>query len=239
MPSKRSIAPPDRPREGMRERKKRQRREAIARAALHLFDRYGFEQVSVHDVAVAADVSDMTVFNYFAVKEQLVFTEERERENAFIGAVRDRPPGTSVLDAFRAATLDLLGHTWSDRSKERIRVIHASPALQQYRRELYARQARALATELHDEFADLGEVDDLLLVSVAHVLFATVASALDVGAQLIVHGKSVARARAEMQARVDRVYETFSNGLRDFAIRELRRSTTRVQAIDHAEWPGG
>ena len=57
--------------EGLRERKKRQTRDAIAAAALALFLERGFDAVTVADVARAADVSEKTVFNHFPTKEDL------------------------------------------------------------------------------------------------------------------------------------------------------------------------
>src|SRR4051812_5213589 len=57
--------------EGLRERKKRETRDAIAAAALALFLERGFDAVTVADVGVAANVSEKTVFNYFATKEDL------------------------------------------------------------------------------------------------------------------------------------------------------------------------
>ena len=63
--------------EGLRERKKRQTREAIAAAAMALFHERGFDAVTVADVARAADVSEKTVFNYFPTKEDLVFHRGR------------------------------------------------------------------------------------------------------------------------------------------------------------------
>src|SRR3954463_1747669 len=90
--------------EGLRERKKRQTREVIAHAALELFTARGFDAVTVADVARAADVSEKTVFNYFAAKEDLVFHTGAERRAALIEAVRPRPPGASVLAPFRSAT---------------------------------------------------------------------------------------------------------------------------------------
>ena len=67
--------------EGMRERKKRERREAIAARALRLFIENGFEHVSMREIAQVADVSEPTVFNYFPTKENLVFNEDRERDS--------------------------------------------------------------------------------------------------------------------------------------------------------------
>ena len=80
--------------EGLRERKKRQTREAIAQAAMAPVRRStGFDAVTVADVARAADVSEKTVFNYFPAKEDLVLHGGEERRAALIEAIRTRARG--------------------------------------------------------------------------------------------------------------------------------------------------
>src|SRR6188472_3928476 len=96
--------------EGLRERKKRQTREAIAQAAMRLFLARGFDAVTVADVARAADVSEKTVFNYFPAKEDLVLHGGEERRAALIEAIRSRPAGTSIVEPFRAASLEFVEH---------------------------------------------------------------------------------------------------------------------------------
>src|SRR3712207_8210354 len=102
-----SGAPP----EGRRERKKRAAREAIAATARRLFADRGFEAVTVAEVAAAADVSEKTVFNHFATKEDLAFAGREEGIAQAVAALAERPPGTSALDAFRPLT-----HTGPDAS---------------------------------------------------------------------------------------------------------------------------
>ena len=94
--------------EGLRASKKRRTREAIAAAAMRLFTERGFDAVTVAEIAAAADVSEKTVFNYFPAKEDLVFERGQERRAALVDAVRNRPPGASIVEPFRAATLALL-----------------------------------------------------------------------------------------------------------------------------------
>jgi AcrR family transcriptional regulator len=96
------------PAEGLRARKKRQTRAAIAAAAMELFQSRGFDAVTIADIAVAADVSRKTVFNYFPAKEDLVFEAGQERRAALVQAIRERPAGTSLVAPFRAATMDYL-----------------------------------------------------------------------------------------------------------------------------------
>jgi AcrR family transcriptional regulator len=94
--------------EGLRERKKRQTRETIAQAAMELFMAHGFDEVTVADVARAADVSQKTVFNYFPTKEDLVLHGGQERRAALIEAIRSRPRGASLVKPFRNATMDFI-----------------------------------------------------------------------------------------------------------------------------------
>jgi AcrR family transcriptional regulator len=91
--------------EGLRERKKRQTREAIAQAAMELFVAHGYDRVTVADVARSADVSEKTVFNHFPTKEDLVLHGGQERRAALIEAIRTRPPGSSLVEPFRDATM--------------------------------------------------------------------------------------------------------------------------------------
>src|SRR4051812_8127639 len=94
--------------EGLRERKKRQTREAIAGAAMHLFQVHGYDEVTVADVARAADVSEKTVFNYFATKEDLVFFRSDDRLEQRAEAIRARPPGVPLTRVFEAETMAFL-----------------------------------------------------------------------------------------------------------------------------------
>lgn len=54
------------------ERRKEQSREKVRKAALELFKAYGFEQVTVTHIARKADVSQVTIYNHFGSKEELV-----------------------------------------------------------------------------------------------------------------------------------------------------------------------
>ena len=54
------------------ERRKEQKKENIRRAALELFQNYGFKKVSVSDIAERAGVSQVTIYNHFTNKDALV-----------------------------------------------------------------------------------------------------------------------------------------------------------------------
>src|SRR5215208_3013164 len=89
---------------GLRERKKRVAREAIAATARRLFAERGFDTVTVAEIAAAADVSEKTVFNHFPTKEDLAFAGREEGLMRLVADITERPPGASVLGVFRALT---------------------------------------------------------------------------------------------------------------------------------------
>ncbi|MFJ8361097.1 TetR/AcrR family transcriptional regulator [Streptomyces sp. NPDC093984] len=86
---------------GLRERKKQRTRAAISEAAITLFLEHGFNQVSVAQVAEAAEVSKRTLFAYFPAKEDLVVHRLADHETEIARVVRTRPPGTAPLTAVR------------------------------------------------------------------------------------------------------------------------------------------
>jgi AcrR family transcriptional regulator len=85
----------------LRQAKKEQTRHAIATSALELFLARGFEEVSIPEIAHAAHVSKMTVFNYFPAKEDMFFEFTHGKMPDLGAAVRERPQGESPIAALR------------------------------------------------------------------------------------------------------------------------------------------
>lgn len=83
----------------LRARKRFATRRAISAAADRLFRERGFENVTVDEIAAAADVGRMTVFNYFPRKEDMFFDRDEEVRNVVREALRQRTPGTSPIEA--------------------------------------------------------------------------------------------------------------------------------------------
>ncbi|MEU3839476.1 TetR family transcriptional regulator [Streptomyces sp. NPDC028635] len=86
---------------GLRERKRARTHAAISEAAIALFLEHGFDQVSVAQVAEAAEVSKRTVFAYFPAKEDLVVHRFADHEDEAARVVRTRPAGVGPLAALR------------------------------------------------------------------------------------------------------------------------------------------
>lgn len=93
---------------GLRERKKVRIREQIAATAIRMFLESGFDQVSITDIARAAEVSRRTLFAYFATKEDLVLQRFADHEDEPARTVRARRADQTPLDALREALLERL-----------------------------------------------------------------------------------------------------------------------------------
>ena len=90
------TTPPDR-----RTRKRLATRQRISDIASRLFVERGFDQVTVDEIAEAADVARMTVFNHFTRKEDMFFDLDEEAREDLLTALQKRDPGTSPIEAVR------------------------------------------------------------------------------------------------------------------------------------------
>lgn len=122
----------------LRERKKLRTRQRISDVATRLFFERGFEEVTVAEVAAAAEVSAMTVFNHFPRKEDLFLDRIPQGIDLSVAAVRDRAPGETPVAALRGLALRLLdeGHPLSAVGHLPFwRIVYGSPALRARLRE--------------------------------------------------------------------------------------------------------
>ena len=135
---------------GLRERKKRQTRTALVRAALELCEAKGVEHVTVGEIAEAANVSRRTFFNYFSSREEAILGGGAQRGELLAACLAGRPVDESVWDALRAAFADFLA---SDEEPERewlarARLVRASPSLIAQQRMDYAQMENRLVAEV-------------------------------------------------------------------------------------------
>ena len=85
----------------LRERKKLATRRLLRRVALDLVAERGLANVTVEDIAEAADVSPRTFFNYFPSKEAVLFGGSPDRAAGLRERVARQSPGEPALDALR------------------------------------------------------------------------------------------------------------------------------------------
>lgn len=93
---------------GLRERKKLKTRESIQRTALRLFEKQGYEETTIEEIAAAAEISPSTFFNYFPTKEDVVLFDAYDPMaiQMFRDLPKDEPLSAGlrkVLEALSAA----------------------------------------------------------------------------------------------------------------------------------------
>jgi AcrR family transcriptional regulator len=93
---------------GLRERNKQKMRTAISDTATQLFIKQGFDNVTVAEIAEAAGVSTMTVFNHFQRKEDLFFDRKGESLALIRTALAERPENESPVEVLVRLSYDFL-----------------------------------------------------------------------------------------------------------------------------------
>jgi len=139
---------------GRRERKKAATRQALSGAARDLFLERGFDNVTVAEVADAADTAVSTLFAHFpGGKEALVLGHGREREEALAAAVRNRADDVSILQALRdfLATRGPFDPAPDPLSRRVAELVVATPALRAYARTLWTGCEAALAEVIAEQ----------------------------------------------------------------------------------------
>jgi AcrR family transcriptional regulator len=120
----------DRPRPGLRERKKARTRDSIQEHALRLFRAQGYEATTVDQIADAAEVSPSTFFRYFSTKEDVVLYDAFDP--ILIEAFRAQPAELSPIGALRAAMRAAFGAAPAEEvalQEERAALIFSVPEL--------------------------------------------------------------------------------------------------------------
>src|SRR5215510_11173421 len=124
--------------EGLRQRKRRETRAALSRTAIRLcMERGGWENVTVDDIAAAANVSPRTFRNYFSTKAEAVAAGHLERMLRIADELRTRPASeplwtaitNSVARQFETPVQKSEATQDANRWLERIRFILTEPAI--------------------------------------------------------------------------------------------------------------
>jgi AcrR family transcriptional regulator len=212
--------------ETLRERKKEQTRRLIAETARRLFAARGFDQVTVADVARAAEVSQATVFNYFPTKEDLFYSGLEAFEEALLSAIRERKPEESVVDAFGRFVLEprgLLAATDPEAIEHLAaitRTIAESSALLAREQRIFDRYTESLAAVIAEE---TGAAPDAVEPRVAATALLGVHRALiDYSRRQILAGNRNPALARRVRAQGKRALALLERGLAGYAVKGSR-----------------
>ncbi|NUT50743.1 MAG: TetR/AcrR family transcriptional regulator [Saccharothrix sp.] len=195
----------------LRERKKAETRQRIADVATALFVARGFDAVTVAEVAEAAGVSKVTVFNYFPRKEDMFFDRLPQARDLLTAAIRDRAAGESPVAALRRLFVELAeqGHPLGGFEDRYVRFWHtllASPALRA--------RAREALDEVEAHLADLLTGLDPRPRLTAALALAAFRAVYQESAGRLLAGEPAADVTPDHIAAVRRAFDTLAEGLR-------------------------
>jgi AcrR family transcriptional regulator len=193
---------------GLRERKKQQTRDLIAKTAARLFAERGFDAVTVAEVARDANVSEVTVFNYFPAKEDLFYGRLEFFEEK--------------LAAFRHLLLESSGRLAAPEEVELIaraaRIIDASPALQARERGIVARYTELFAAMIAAETG--ASRDDVEPVAVATALMGVHRALVAFVRKQVLSGRQGTRLAEDFRSQAINAFALLEKGLAGYASRQ-------------------
>lgn len=111
-----------------RDRKSRETRTRIARAALDLFARQGYSDTTFDQIATVAGVGRRTIFRHFETKEAILFDQLSARRDIALQRLRERPPAEPPLESLHAVLRDMAQQGYDRQLLAQIRdVLAAEP----------------------------------------------------------------------------------------------------------------
>ncbi len=131
----------------LQERKQQFVRDAIWDAAIDLFNRKGFDETTVEEIAQAAGTSRRSFFRYFESKSDLLAQGVVSYGQSLLHAIESCPPEYSLGDVFRSTVLRVAkGSVSHPRTRQVMEIAEKYPA---------AREAQiARVAELQDRLAE-------------------------------------------------------------------------------------
>jgi AcrR family transcriptional regulator len=200
-----AVEPP-----GLRERKKQRTRELIAAAGLELFAARGYHATTVADIAAAAEVSERTVFTYFPIKEDILFSDHAVFRDRLAQTLADRPAGAPALDTLRDFVVENLGAI-DESSRVRWDIVSNDEHLLSHQRarqvELGDTIAAAVADDLRSELGEEADAFRLQLVT------STVVAAVTAVYEHRASARSRTASRAQALAVIDEAVAFLRGGL--------------------------
>lgn len=194
---------------GLRERKKRETRAALHRAALDLVEEKGFAAVTTDQIAAAAGVSPRTFFNYYPSKDAAVLGTKPEDLERVVAGIEAMPAGESPIQCLRVAALGLLAPSTIDRAlrAKRRRVLLGEPALApaMVGNNIRVENALTAAIERRLGLEPGASLEPRLIVAAS---LAAVRACIEHH-----HGSSGGREGKDLEASIDRAFDLLQAGL--------------------------
>jgi AcrR family transcriptional regulator len=163
----------------LRDRKRERTRRALIAAAAELFERKGYDETTVAEIAAEAEIGTRTFFSYFASKEEILFPESDARVRATIDAIAHRDPVDGPADVLLRA-LETVAESDTDivgpMAVVRMRLFWTVSAVRGRALQVQLAAQQEIARELHAAFPD--ELDRVSAATLVGALTGAVNGAL-------------------------------------------------------------
>lgn len=143
---------PQAPREGLRERKRRETLQRITDAGICLFIEKGYEATTLDEIANAAGISRRTFFYYFKSKDEILLSLQSGVGAMLVDALRQELPNQRPLDAIRNAVVKVCALIPGDDLIAIDRLMRSSDAVQARKQASYLQQEHALFAALRERW---------------------------------------------------------------------------------------
>ncbi|MFJ7439696.1 TetR family transcriptional regulator [Methylorubrum thiocyanatum] len=157
------------PREGIRERKRRQTRERIAEAGLRLFLERGFEETTLDAIAEQADIARRTFFHYFDSKEAILASLQDAAEEGMRTTILRADPERAPFEVVCEAMLGMIAGFGTEEARAIDRLLRSTETLRARKQANYVTQERMIFATLSQKWPVPEMVSKLKLVSLACV----------------------------------------------------------------------
>lgn len=142
------------------ERRKEQKKDSIRRAAIELFRTYGFDKVSIADIARKARVSHVTIYNHFGSKDELVQDVIRTAISGLVERSREildsGLPYLEKLEALVFGKVETAGQYQGELMRTAVR---DNPEIEKFIDTMWKNEINTLIIDLVDEGRRLGYID--------------------------------------------------------------------------------
>ena len=196
--------------EGARGRRPSTTRQAVARAALDLFARQGYDNTTVDQIAAAVGVSRRTFFRYYESKREVVWGEFDAELTRLHGQLADAPEDQPMMEVLRQAVIDTnrFGAGELDELRIRIGLTSSVPTLVAHSAVRYAEWCEVVARFVAKRIG--GSPDDLAPQTVARAAL---------GAAMAAFSSWARQADADLVGELDRAFRILATGLDEGRLR--------------------
>lgn len=159
----------DLPKEGLRERKRRETAYRIKDAGIRLFIEKGYDATTLDDIAAAAGISRRTFFYYYRSKDDILLTMQNGMGGILAAALAEESRDKGPLAAVRDAALKVCAPIPADEMLVLDRLMRSSPAVQARKLASYVEHERTLLAALREKWPEPERETGLRLVAMLSI----------------------------------------------------------------------